>query len=736
MERLTCDPILSPEYLFALGAAILAFSAYASWRSTELCGKGLRAGLAGLRLLGIGCLVLAAFNPGHWESVKQKRDTEWAILVDRSESMACSDVNGHSRWEEAVRLARKAVSLSKVPTRIHLFSNDLESSVNPEQLGKSTPDGTSTDISKAGKNLFGQTSRQMLDGVLIISDGGHNASTPTESLSIRALAAGSPLYTLPVGASVSRKDLSVSAGTGLPVGFVGQPMRLKASLKNEGLGNIRPRIELLDGTGKKLSEQTVSIADNSKANVTFEVTPEKPGFSEYRIRAQSWEGEQISGNNEALLGVNVLTGKIRVFLAEGVPYWDSKFLVQLLRNQPNLEVTSVYRLATERFFKLETDVSKASDANQATFPDAPAELSGYDVILLGKGVEYFLNSARIDRLRSFVRNQGGSIVFARGKPYSGKFADLEAIEPVEWTEPMGSEFRLKPTLAGESAGLFGSLLGGRDDPQWQSMPGLLNASSVKLKAFSQTLAEGSFNSGGQEVRFPSIITRRYGQGLITTINADGLWTWDFFPSASEAGETYKTFWPQLIQWAATNSEFLPGQNYALRLSESQVGEGVPVRAHILRRTDGSKTAPRLAVSKNGKRVQEIAASPIPDQPNEWDAVVIVSEPGSYRVDVLAQPSDAAPAASAASCRLSVSAAPVDKDDLSANPELLSKLATESGGKRVEEADLEKLLSPRIEAEPEPDKMNWRPLWDRASVLLVMLGCFGSEWFLRRRNGLI
>jgi hypothetical protein len=727
------DPILSPEYLFALGAAILAVSAYAGWSSSELCGKALRTGLAGLRLLGVGGLILVAFNPGHWESVKQKRDTEWAILVDRSQSMACPDVNGHSRWDEAVRLARKALSLSKVPVRIHLFSNELESSVNPDQLGKTTPEGPSTDIAKAGKSLFGQTSRQMLEGVLIISDGGQNAPTPTDSLSIRALAAGSPIYSLPVGAAVARKDLSVSSGGGFPVGFVGQPVRLKASLKNEGLGNIRPKVELLDGTGKKLAEQVVSIADNSKAVVTFEVTPEKSGFSEYRIRAQSWPGEQIGGNNEARFDVNVLPGKIRVFLAEGVPYWDSKFLVQLLRNQPNLEVTSVYRLATERFFKLETDVSKASNANQATFPEDPAGLSAYDIIMFGKGVEYFLNPARIEQLRSFVRNQGGSIVFARGKPYSGIFADLEGIEPVEWTEALGSEFRLKPTLAGESAGLFGSLLAGRDDPQWQAMPGLLNASSVKLKAFSQVLAEGSFESGGQEVRFPAIVTRRYGQGLITTINADGLWTWDFFPSASEAGETYKSFWPQLLQWAATNSEFLPGQNYALRLNESQAGVGVPVRAHILRRNEAANDAPRLAVSQDGKRVQEVALTPIPDQKNEWEAIVALSEPGSYRVDVLAQPNDAAPAASG---RLCVSAPPLDKDDLSANPELLSKLAIDSGGKRVEEADLEKILSPRVEAEPEPDKMNWRPMWDRASVLLVMLGLFGSEWFLRRRNGLI
>lgn len=734
MEGITIDPLLRVEYLAAFGAALLAFSVFAAWRSSGLSSNRLRVMLASLRVLGVACLLLVAFNPGRWESAKQERDTEWAILVDRSASMATADVKGQTRWAEAVRLAQKAAQLSKTPARIHLFSGDLESTVSATQLQQAKPNGPTTDIAGAGKTLFGQTARQMLNGVLLISDGGQNASTPSDTLAIRALAAGSPIYTLPVGGAIARKDLSISAGSGLPVGFAGQPMRLKATLQNEGLGNISPVVELLDGTGKKLAEQTVALANDSKATVTFEATPENAGFTEYRIRTAPWPGEQVEGNNEARIDANVLSGKIRIFMAEGVPYWDSKFLVQLLRSQPNLEVTSVYRLASERFFKLETDVSKASNASEATFPDNPSELNKYDIVVFGKGVEYFLTPDRIERLRAFVRDQGGSVIFARGKPYSGTFADLEPLEAVEWSEPVGGEFKLKPSRAGQEVGLFGTLLAAHDDPKWQSLPPLQNAFSVKLKAFAQTLAEGTIEAGGQERSFPVVISRRYGKGLITALNADGLWTWDFFPSATEASETYKTFWPQLLQWAATCSDFLPGQNYSIRLNESRVAAGVPARAHIRSRVDAkNEAAPRIRVSRDGKPVQEIGVAKTPDQSQEWDAVVAISEPGSYRVDVLAGSDDSAPAAS---CRLYVTTPPMDKDDLSANPEYLAKLATDSGGKLISEADLEQVLTPRTEAEPEPDKMNWKPSWDRAGLLLLMLGCFGSEWFLRRRNGLI
>ncbi|MDD5349809.1 MAG: CARDB domain-containing protein, partial [Chthoniobacteraceae bacterium] len=368
MDAWTTDPLLPVEHLALLGAALLIFSAFASWRSSALCGNRLRAFLTALRLLGIACLLLVAVNPGRWEPATQVQDAEWALLVDRSASMATADVNSRSRWDEAVRLARKAAGLSTAPVRIHLFSGDLESGVTPARLGDFRPDGKTTDIAGAGRALFGQTARQRLNGLLFLSDGGQNGETPAAAVAIRALAAGSPIYALPVGGAIGRKDLSVSVGSGLPVGFAGQPLKLKAAVQNEGLGNITPVVELLDAAGKKLAEQPVALATGDKTTVTFEVVPESAGFTEYRVRVAPWPGEQIEANNEARLDVNVLGGKIRLFLAEGVPYWDSKFLVQLLRGQPNLEVTSVYRLASERFFKLETDVSKASNASEATFP--------------------------------------------------------------------------------------------------------------------------------------------------------------------------------------------------------------------------------------------------------------------------------------------------------------------------------------------------------------------------------
>ena len=65
--------------------------------------------------------------------------------------------------------------------------------------------------------------------------------------------------------------------------------------------------------------------------------------------------------------------------------------------------------------------------------------------------------------------------------------------------------------------------------------------------------------------------RRFGRGTVATVNADGLWRWDFRPEVREQGAVYQQFWVQLMSWCATWSEFRPGEDYAVRL-RGGVGE--------------------------------------------------------------------------------------------------------------------------------------------------------------------
>lgn len=729
------NPLLKPEYILLLTLALAAFGAMSAWRTTAKCGVALRALATALRVAGLACLGVIAMNMGRYRHEHHGREDEWAVLIDRSASMAEADVGGKTRWDEAVRLvgAIRRAAGDKAKVRVYAFSDQLEPA--PEGVGEIKADGATTDIIQAGRTLLSRyrSGDRNLAGVFLVSDGRQVAPGRDVDLVMDCRSQESPVYAMPVGGDVGRRDLSVSSGRRQNVAFAGQKLKIGAVIRNEGLGAITTEVSLAGPDGRDAGRQKVSLTNGAVANVQFDLVPAEKGYYEYRFRAPVVEGESKADNNEAVTSLVVLKDKIRVFVVEGTPGWDSKFLLQLLRKQANMEVTSVYRLSMDRFFKVETDVSKASESSQAIFPDSAEEMAAYDVIMVGKGVEYFLNPARVRLLGDFVREQGGSLFFYRGKPYSGRLAEIEGLEPVTWGEAVGVPFRFRPSRAGEYAGLFGEVLPGPGDESWNRLPVLQVATRCSsLKPFTQIFVEGVRETDGRESGFPVVASRRFGKGMIVLMNAEGLWQWDFFPSSNESGETYKELWAQLLQWSATYSEFLPGQEYSLRLSSQLVLPGTPVSARIGRRKGGtSSSAPKVRVYSGGTVVQELDAAAVSDAENRWMAVVSMEKPGTYKVEVAGETGTACAV-------LEVQNPPVESDNRSVDRQFMERLAAGTGGRVVDESEVAAILKPREKAVDPTDtsKAVWVPVWDRWWFLCGMLLCFAIEWFVRRRNGLL
>jgi hypothetical protein len=737
---------MSFEHLCLAVAAIVLLGGAAAWRSTAKSGNlTVRILISVLRMLALACLGLIAFNPGQWQEYREDRKSEWAILVDRSSSMSTADVNGKSRWTEADRLAQRAQSLARAGEmpKIHTFATQLEAAApNTDSLAALKSNGEGTDIIGAGMALLNEfrSTGTKLSGVILLSDGRQVSQATQEKLGILARSQESPVFPLVIGGEVPARDLILTAGRKQYVTFTGQKLRLTAFVSNQQLGRISPTIQLLDATRSRISEQKLDFTGDGKLPVQFEVAPTNQGYHEYTFKAPAWEGETALNNNEASVGVTVLSDKMRVLIVEGVPFWDTKFVTQLFRKQSNIEVTSIYRLSSDRFFKVETDASKVSDSEHAIFPDDAAAMSGYDIIMFGKGAEYFLTPERVKLLKDFIVQQGGCVIFSRGKPYGGTFPELEPIEPVVWGDALDAKLRFRPTQDGELAGLFGELLPGRSDPAWNQLPQLQYASHFsQMKAFTRVMAEGVPDSVGDQKpsSFPVLISRRYGKGIVVVVNAEGLWQWHFFPSVTAASEMYQEFWTQLLAWSATYSEFLPGQKFSLRLSDASVWPDVPVRATISRRNAGeTKGTPALRVIKGTTIIQEIpTVAGLGKQEERWDAVFSLKEPGTYRIE-LTGIEGMTPGENCAT--LSIKAPPSEQDNLSADPAFLKKLADDSGGRMIAEQDLEQVVK---ELQPvtktvDMSKAVWTPAWDRWWILVILLSFLGLEWILRRRSGLM
>lgn len=756
-------PIIPVEEGGLILAAILALGLWPVWRSTQRLARPWRFASTTLRLAGLAALALLGLNPGRWIEESRARTREWAVLVDRSRSMESTDAEGGSRWNAAAREVRRIERMAAHPERIrwYTFAAELESAVDAVTLLDRQPGGDRTRLEEAVRSLLARyrAGDRKLTGILVMGDGRRVEPEVSEDIGLRARSRETPVYGLPFGGPVTRPDLSVTVARRQVIAFAGQPARVAARVRNHGLGPVRVRLQLRDKADRRLTEKAVDLAEGTEQTVAFEVAPSDADYAEYSIVAPVLESETIPHNNRAAFGVSTLPDRMQILLVEGAPYWDSKFLAQRLRRQPNIDVTAVYRLAAERYFVVRGEEKTHQTDLDTVFPVGAEALTRYDLILLGKGLDAILSPERLEPLNRYVRDQGGRIVFFRGKPYHGRFEALETLEPLIWGSPLGRPVAFQPLSLMQTAGLFGDILPDAGDPVWGRLPVLKNAHQAQPRAFTEVAATGLpedlrgtyVRQSGDDLRHgvqppgtaagltPLLAWRVYGRGLLAVVNAEGFWQWDFFPDTSATQDMYQEFWMQLLQWCLLRAEFMPGRDVAILLGAAATLPDTPVRVTVRRRAavrTAPSAVPRLTVWRGDERVRELSMASGGTDENLWETVITLPDPGLYRVAVTME--DATNTLEAADAILRVKDHPTEMEDVSADPERLARLAESSGGRIIPVGELAETVR-KMEAEPQVDaegKARWQSAWDRASVLVLLLACFAGDIFVRRRNGLL
>jgi hypothetical protein len=191
---------------------------------------------------------------------------------------------------------------------------------------------------------------------------------------------------------------------------------------------------------------------------------------------------------------------------------------------------------------------------------------------------------------------------------------------------------------------------------------------------------------------------------------------------------------QLMQWAVTYSDFLPGYSYALRVGSRIAAPGDPVRIRVSHRGGGPR-AGRLEVAVNGPSGrQALSPAAVAGQEDRWETAFAADLPGVYSIAVMDGDGGRllAPAE-----EVEVPPPPGEKDECSADSEYLGKFAAESGGRLLPASSWKEWVAGVKPAGPVDAQAEsvWESRWDRAWVLLLLVGLLGSEWYLRRKNGL-
>lgn len=749
------NPVLPLSLLIPLLLAVLAAGCWMSWRSSDAAPMKLRKRLIVLRVLALLALAIFLINPGRWQSIQDHVSRVWVVMVDRSASMSVSEESETGDTIERIERAQQwqkqiaeAASQAGVTLRHYSYDSELQE-VEPET--RLTADGKASDLTHSADQLLTQLSAQgePLAGVFVLTDGRQTQKPRHSNFALRAQALQVPFYALLVGGNQVSQDLALGLPRKTITAFPGQSVQLTAVLRAEGLGSIKTDLVLADAEGKPL--QTVNLRMESGKSVIHTFSVKAPEKSEvYQLSIPEQEGELRLSNNRAQVRLRILDDKAKVFIAEGAPYWDSKFLAQLLRQQKHMDVVSVHRLSANRWFRVDSGESKPHESSVDVFPDTKEELMAYDLIIFGKNSEHFLTPQRIANLRAFVKDQGGAVLFSRSKPYTGSMPDLVALEPVTWKSGITGSFQMRPSPDGHAAGLFGQALPAPDSRVWDSLPALKDAHRIDtVKPFTRVLAYGELSHSTTRGQFPLLLVRRYGQGVSGLVNADGLWKWDFFPEARELGNMYQEFWIQMIHWMLSYSEFLPGQDFSLNTSASTVQPGTPLAIRMAYRGTQTPGQPRVEVSSASlpePLVLAPAEIPTGDGRLKWGGSFTPEKPGHYHFRLLldsvaATDGEESPAgkASLPETTVTVLPPPAEMDELSADQEFLHEFCASTGGQVSQVEDLAELLRKTLKPELEEtvdQGVQWRSSWMHWISPVLVLLFLALEWWLRRRNGLV
>lgn len=231
------------------------------------------------------------------------------------------------------------------------------------------------------------------------------------------------------------------------------------------------------------------------------------------------------------------------------------------------------------------------------------------------------------------------------------------------------------------------------------------------------------------------------------MNADGLWKWDFFPEARELGNMYQEFWIQMIHWMLSYSEFLPGQDYSLNVSGTIIEPGTPVALRMAYRGSDLPGVPQVEVTSSMlDEPLRLAPAEVPtdDGRLKWGASFTPEKPGNYQFRLIAAEKqggshDPKTATSMPEATVTVMPPPGEMDELSADPSFLHEFSAMTGGEVPPSDDLDtfftNLLKP-VAPESLDRGVEWQSSWMRwfSPILLVIF--LASEWWLRRRNGLV
>lgn len=742
-------------------------------------GTGRLAALMALRCAAILALLLVLFKPvisvsAHGDDDKPRLP----ILVDRSGSMATTDrANVPDRYVQAVQMLktqRKRLGMHFRPSWYH-FAQSLQRAETLEALSGLRPAGRGTNGTNLAAAIRGATAnyvRADLPGILVLSDGIHNASEPAEDAAVEA---GVPIYSVGVGTAnetlAGQKNLRLLDADAPIEAVKNNVTTITVRVKMTGLAGVPGEVRLLVGDSDQPVDTRQIRTDKNVATLTVKLkwTPRdapaaRPGSPKsapgdaprhadvrtLRIVIPPQAAEAVREDNQTELHVLVIEPRIRVLYVEGTIRPEYKYLRRLLDSDPNVEFMALVRISGNRFWAQ----GSIGGRKFSRLPSTAEDFALIDVLILGDLDRTFLTSGQMTHLRQFVNDGGGLLMLGGHNSFGpGGYGgtDVEAALPVyagTRNQPQETTpFLQRLTAAGQAHPIFEGLAGFFSGPGGQrprgSLPrlpdlaGCVTVPRAKPAATVLAVHPTRKNAAGSLI---VMATQQYGAGRSAALTSDTTWRWYLPLRAMGAESPYQRFWSQTVRWLARaqtkSRRSAPAAVLRINTSYIQLGKNIKIFARVQdlkgRATDTVHVSCTILPDKPGSQPEVLPLTL--RGAGLFEGIYTPQADGKHTIKLTAVDS-AAQTLGTDELDLFVAPRSSETARLARNDVLLRQIAETSKGRFTDISGLPEMVDLIIRRQkarlaPAPEAEEYL-LYDFTTLFIAFVVLLTAEWILRR-----
>ncbi|MBD3168576.1 MAG: hypothetical protein GF307_03765 [candidate division Zixibacteria bacterium] len=697
-------------YIIAIGLVFVVISAFYYRHTIPRLSTALKTMLFVFRALAIMAIALLMCFPTLVFTEEKTTGDKIAVMIDKSGSMGFEE-DGITRMEKAKRLSSTLNSFGNRQQLLYFTFSDTLKEVS--DISSIAHDSSLTSLSGAIQNLMKSEHALDIGGILLVSDGGNNFGSDPVFQSSRA---GVPVSAIALGDTTPVPDISIDYINSPDIVYRGEDIGIEAVLKSDIDKPIDARLELYRGNRRIKTQNVLLPGGGSAKRIILTAEADSVGVFEYRLALGSDYKERFTANNYRSVSVNILKDRLNILLAGGNPSWNFSFLKKELEANDKYNISYYLPGKTPKLiFKPQKDGIENFDC--VIFTDI-----GNDTYnRYGSDIDRLLDAGRLNAF--FVLS-----------PQSNTGRIQRLLRKIELLEEnkrcYSTDGQFIPEVVNQSIpDALLKLPEGNSYQKFSSMPPLkyqligLNPGD-KWQIAIKTSMQNARN-------IPALLHSVINGNRIVVFNGGPLWRWDFYMNRGEAPDTsagimidniitYLTVGGQSEPIDITTDKRLYSSgeqvNFRARMLDENYRplEGGTVMVQLRREDSPSPSFEIFPVEKGNF---EGSPGRLPAGDYSYNAYFTVggdtleTKSGSFKVQSYSE----------------------EFRSLTANRELLRKIASASGGNYYDVENIDDLDIPKNQGSiklQNPYRLASLPV-----ILVIIIALLALEWGVRKRRQL-